>query len=265
MNLIIGDTSQLAKFLPENFLRISSRNIDFSSFKHQNFDTVYITFAEQRTFNQSLIEKDFIDINVDYTSKVITFFSNISRKIIIYGTAELWNNTNGTIDLNTKIDYRYSPYIKSKEILYYKLINNRLNNKWENVIIIHPFNFNSTFRKDGFLFYKVFDSILNNRKITVGYLDIRRDLIHTKYLAQKSLSINQDSIIGSGKITNIREFISEIYLYFNKHIDDFVIENKNVTSNHKNNIFWLNTTEIYNSLFEDTIEDLKNERDKISK
>jgi nucleoside-diphosphate-sugar epimerase len=255
MNLVIGNTSQLANFFPNDYKKISSRNLILND---KNFyDTVYITFAEQRTFNGSLCEKDFVSVNVDYTSKVIDYFSKISKKVVIYGTAELWNDSNGPIDLFSEIKYKYSPYIKSKEILYNLLKNNRLNNKWCNVNIIHPFNFNSLGRKEGFLFYKIFESIINNKIINVGYLDINRDIIHPKYLVLKSIDTKDDLIVGSGKLTNIKTFISDLYLYFNKQINDFLIEDKNAYSKHKNNEFWLNTTEIYSKLLEDTVSEFK--------
>jgi len=262
MNLVIGNTSQLSDFFPDDYKKISSRNLTFND--KNMYDTVYLTFAEQRTFNTSLTENDFIDVNVDYTSKVINYFSTISKKIVIYGTAELWNNSAGAINLSSDINYKYSPYIKSKEILHNVLINNRLNNKWENVIIIHPFNFNSLGRKEGFLFYKIFDSILNNKIINVGCLNINRDIIHPKYLVSKSLIAENDSIVGSGKLTNVRNFIEELYSYFNKQLDYFLIEDKNAYSNHKNNEFWLNTIDIYQNLLQDTVSEFKYERDKIS-
>jgi len=253
MNIVVGDTSQLAYFFPDNFIKISSRNINIGN---QNFDTVYLTFAEQRTFNKNLSESDFIEINVNYTTKVINELLDKSKKIIIYGTAELWNNHDGAIDINSKIDYKYSFYVKSKELLYEKLLENRQKSLWHNVFIIHPFNFNSLKRKEGFLFHKIYDSLINNKINNVGYLDINRDIIHTSFLAKQSLICNEDCLVGSGKLTNIKNFITNLFGKFNKHYEDFLIEDKNAFSFHKGNEFYLKSNIIYNNLLNDTIYEI---------
>jgi nucleoside-diphosphate-sugar epimerase len=255
MNLIIGDTSQLSYFFPNDYIRISARNINFNDFNNKNFNRVYILCAEQRTFNKDLTEKDFFDVNVTLTSKIIDFFSPISKKIIVYGTTELWNMHNGPIDLSTEIMYHYSPYIKSKEILYEKVIENRIN-KWNNVIILHPFNFNSLHRKEGFLFYKIFNSLINNEKIEIGNININRDIIHTNFLVKKSLYLEYDSMIGSGILTNIQKFISDIFNFYNKKYEDYVIYDNSDYSQHKSNEFWLKTDNKYNNLFSDTINEI---------
>lgn len=261
-NLVIGNSSQLGICFPNNFTKISSRDIDFCKLK--GFDTIFITFAEQRTFNKDLTEQDFININVDYTSDVIDKLYNYNGKIIIYGTFELWNGYNGPVNIETPIKYNYSPYIKSKELLYNRLIENRVNGKWENVFIIHPVNFNSTNRKNGFLFSKIFDSIINNIKIDVGDLDINRDVIHTKYLIDESLICDKDMIVGSGIITNIKDFIKNIYELMGLNYNDYVTENISNISPHKNNVVWLDTNKKYYNLLKDTIYDIKKRKNSIS-
>lgn len=255
-NLIIGHTSQLATFFPDSYERVSARDINFDDYLGNFYDRVYILFAEQRTFDKSLLEEDFLKVNVELTSKFIEFFSKISNKVIVYGTAELWNNHDGEIDINTEINYKYSPYIKSKEVLYKTIIDNRNMNKWENVIIIHPFNFNSLNRKEGFLFYKVFNSLMNDVVINVGILDINRDIIHPKYLVNKSLTSDEDCIIGSGKLTNVGNFIKELFSSFDKNSDDYIITDITSTSNHTGNEFWLKSNEKYENLLKDTIGEI---------
>ena len=88
-NLVIGDTSQLSYYFPEDFIRISSRNIDFSNYS--SYDRTYICFAEQRTFLKENINA-FINTNVNYTLKVIEHFCKISNVVIIYASSELWIN-----------------------------------------------------------------------------------------------------------------------------------------------------------------------------
>jgi len=255
MNLVIGNTSQLGTFFPEDFVKISSRNIDVEKIK--GYDVVYITFAEQRTFNKNLTEEDFINVNVKYTSEIIDIICKFNKKIIIYGTFELWNGHNGPVTLKTPIKYNYSPYIKSKELLYYLLLEKRTKGEWSNVFMIHPTNFNSTNRKEGFLFSKIFDSIINKHKITVGDLDINRDLIHTKFLANESLKCDKDMIIASGVLINLKDFIKNLYSLSGLKYEDYVIEDKTNSSPHKNNSFWLDTEIKYNDLIKDTLDDIK--------
>jgi len=88
-SLVIGNTSQLSMYFDDTFEKISSRNIDFDHYKGKFYDRIYITFAEQRTFETSLSLSDFMDINYDYTKKVIRFFSQRCKKIIYFSTAEL--------------------------------------------------------------------------------------------------------------------------------------------------------------------------------
>ena len=71
MNLVIGNTSQLAQYFPEDYIRISSRNINLNEYVDVKYDSVYITFAEQRTYDTNISQDEFININVTYTSYII--------------------------------------------------------------------------------------------------------------------------------------------------------------------------------------------------
>jgi nucleoside-diphosphate-sugar epimerase len=134
-NLVVGNTSQIAKFFSDDYLKISSRNLTLSD--DVKYNNVYITFAEQRTFDTSLSESDFIDVNVNYTLKVAEHYSKLANKVFLYGTAELWNNYNGPISLSDNFDYKYSPYTKSKHILWDELKNLQSKGKLNNVFIIY--------------------------------------------------------------------------------------------------------------------------------
>lgn len=258
MDLIIGKTSQLGILFPDDCVKISSRGVICDTIK--NYDTVYITFAEQRTFNKELSEKDFIDINVKYTSELVDKIYKFNGKVIIYGTFELWNAHNGPVSIETAINYNYSPYIKSKEILYNLLLEKKNREEWLNVFIIHPTNFNTTNRKSGFLFSKIFDSIINKTHINVGDLNINRDLIHAKYLVEKSINCNEDMIVASGILTNLRDFVKTLYSLSGLNYIDYVTEDITAQSPHKTNNFWLDTQIKYNDLIKDTIDDIKAKR-----
>ena len=80
MNLVVGDTSQLSRYFPPEFNRISSRNINTTSIN--GYDNIYICFAEQRTFDKTLTEQDFIDVNVNYTSRIIDSINNFLKIMI---------------------------------------------------------------------------------------------------------------------------------------------------------------------------------------
>jgi hypothetical protein len=67
-NLVIGNTSQLSYYFPDDYIKISSRKINFEYHKKQKYDRIFLCFAEQRTF----IETDsqiFDEINYDYTKR----------------------------------------------------------------------------------------------------------------------------------------------------------------------------------------------------
>ena len=165
MNLIVGNTSQLFPYFKEydpNIIGVSSRDFNVESLGGQTFERAFIAFAEQRTFlNEKL--SFFTDINVDYTLNVIIKLSPYVKTFIVYSTSELWNGYEGGINLHTPYNYNDSPYIKSKEIMEYRV--NLLRNFGVDIKIIYPFNFNSPYRKPGFLFSKFMDVILHNKKI----------------------------------------------------------------------------------------------------
>lgn len=253
-NLIIGNTSQLSFYFPNDFEKVSSRDIDFEKLCSKNYDRVFLLFAEQRTF---LNESDdfFIKTNFYYTVDVINKFKDISNKIIIYSTSELWNKYNRCISISDEYDYNYSPYIKSKEILCNYINNNR--QAFPNVIIIYPFNFNSIHRKKGFLFGKIFDSLLNNKKVSIGDIDFDRDLTHPKNIVDISLKTDKDCIIGSGELINVKKFIEDIFTKLNKTITNYIeYEESNNLKIKRGGYYSCEKTSNYNDLINLTIEDI---------
>ena len=248
-NLVIGNTSQLSYYFPDDYEKISSRNIQFTN---EKYNRVYICFAEQRTYIQN--DKNlFFKTNIDYTLEIIDHFSKTSNEVVIYATTELWNNCDGAIDINIPFKYKPSNYIESKHMMI-KLIKNR----YENVIILYPFNFNSIYRKDGFLFSKIFDSIINEKKITIGNTYFYRELLHPKFIVEQSIKATTDDIIGSGRLIFVNDFIRSLYSHFNMNYEDYVTEdfNENITTDER--IFYLKSKQtLYNNLYEDTISELE--------
>lgn len=253
-NLVIGDTSQLSYYFPNSYLRISSRNIDFDFIKKSNIDSVYILFAEQRTFlNES--ENFFNEVNVDYTLKVVDKIKDYVKNIVIYSTSELWNNYEGKVFVKDRFDYNYSPYIKSKEILCNKINENKSN--YTNVNIIYPFNFNSPYRKSGFLFSKIFDSLINKNINQIGDVNFTRDLIHPSIIVKESINTNEDKLIGLGKLINVETYISDLFNLHKLNYKDYLFFEKNYNLNNvRKNYFSGQSYSNYNELLTLTNKDV---------
>ena len=254
-NLIVGNTAQLSHYFPkENNDFISSRNIDFDDINKRKYKKIFLLFAEQRTFlNEG--NDFFIDVNVNYTLAVIDKLKDSCDNIIVYSTSELWNKYDGCVSIDTPYDYFETPYIKSKEILCNTINQNR--DKYNNVIIVYPFNFNSPYRKDGFLFKKIFNSLILGEKITVGNIDFKRDLIHPKIIVNQSFNTDKDIIVGSGELYNVKDFISNLFVKLDKKMDDYVTYDiSNSLLNKRNHYYSCNKTSNYEELINLTIEDI---------
>lgn len=259
MNLVIGNTSQLSYYFPEDYIKISSRNIDFEYHKKQKYDRIFLCFAEQRTFIEGKENEDmFLDINYHYTRKVIEELKDYCNKIIWYSTCELWNSYDGSITLNTRKKYNYSPYIKSKDIASRSL-------KYDNVIVLYPFNFNSPHRKPGFLFSKIFDSLINNKKIEIGDTYFYRDLVHPSYVVERSILCENDELVGSGRLTHVNDFIRSLYSGMDMNYDEYVTENLDCNLKVKRKTFWEESNICkYEKIIGDTIDEIKKIKNLIS-
>lgn len=252
MNLIIGSTSQVSQFLPDQMVRVSSRNFSEEIFDVQ-WENVYLAFAEQRTRHSADVNfrDDFYRVNVDMTLKFAKKLR--SKSIVYYSTVELWNNINGPVSIETPFNFTQNYYTDSKYIATEML------RKMENVKILFPFNFNSTYRSEDYLFGKVVSSILNRKKIEVGNLDMKRDLLHAKWVASQTLKLEGNSIIGSGTFRDVRKFIRDVYEGCDLNPDEFLVENGE-PSRH-GNILYMKSEEVlysYENLLKDTIDDIKN-------
>ena len=264
MDLVIGNTSQLFRYFKEynkDISGISSRNIDFDKIRNHSYENVFLAFAEQRTFLNEGV--DFFNlINVEYTLDIINNIKKNSKKIVVYLTSELWNQYEGEIDINMAFSHSNTPYIRSKEILK-KEVDLLREREGLNIQIIYPFNFNSPYRKEGFLFSKMLDVIVNKNKISVGDLDFYRDIITPRLVVESSYNTNTDTIIGSGVLINIREFYTDLLNHFDIDYNEYVKENKNTHINDRNP-YYLKTQNKYRYLLTDTIYDIKKYIDTIS-
>ena len=261
-NLVIGNTSQLSHFFPNEYIKISSRDINFKSLLEINWDRVFICIGESRKFIDEI--EMYEKVNFDLTLEIINKLKFISNKIIIYSTCELWNKYDGRIDISLPINFYETPYLNSK----YKICNYILNNQKEfkNVIILFPFNFNSIYRDNNFLFGKIFNSIINKTKIEIGDTYFYRDLIHPKYVVKKSIELNLHSIIGSARLTFVNDFIRDLYKKNELNYEDFVIENKNKFNEYerKKEYYLKNDYCLYSytELLNDTLYDINLKKNK---
>jgi len=261
-SLVIGNTSQLSYYFPEEYEKISSRINLPLSIKSDFYERVFLCFAEQRTFLKDSSEL-FFNTNVQSTIELIKFFSPKCKKLIVYGTAELWNNCEGPIDINMPFKYNSTDYILSKERMTISLNTARFYDTFKNVIILHPVNFNSTYRKEGFLFSKIFDSIINKKPIAIGDTYFYRDLVHPKYVVERSLLAEKDEIVGSARLIFVNDFIRDLYKGMDLDYDDYVTENFDYNLSNVRKIYYLKNKHClysYKNLLNDTLIDIKNAR-----
>jgi nucleoside-diphosphate-sugar epimerase len=253
-SLIIGSTSQLSNYFPSQYEKISSRNIDIGKIKNGKYRKVYILFAEQRTYlNEN--EKFFVDVNVNYTINLINQIKDYVGDVIVYSTSELWNDYDGEVFVDNPYKYNYSPYIKSKEILCNEI--NGRKDLYKNVHIIYPFNFNSPYRKSGFLFSKIFNSLINKTTNHIGNINFERDVIHPSIVVNESISAKSDKLVGCGELINIENFVYDLFNIHNMDVKNYLINNdnnnlKNVRKNYYSGISYSN----YNDLLNLTIKDI---------
>ena len=266
-NLVIGNTSQLSKYFPEDYKKISSRNISDDDLLGK-WESVYITFAKQNVFDET--DSNFTKVNTFYTLEIIDKLVDISDKIVIYTTCEIFNNIYGPVTVDTipsfvpKNNVNYTNYILSKMLLTQHIKQNRLKDKrWNKVVIIHPFNFESVHKNKYFIFGKITNSILNKEIIEINDINFYRDILHTSRMVQESIKCQSDSVVGSGKLLNLRSVIKEIYSHFDMDYEYYVREKFPNFS--KRNLYY-SSKELEYNFVQDMIldlEKLKNTNKKI--
>ena len=239
-NLIIGSSSQLSHYFPKEYTRISSYD-SFEEVSKKNWNSVYICFGENRTYNSysqdTNIVKLFYDINYKKTIETVKLFLNKSKKIVVFSTSELWNQCIGPVSLNIPFNFKVNHYTASKYNMT-TVLNDK--NNYPNVSIVYPFNFNGIHRNGNFLFGKVFNSILLNKKIKLNDTYYYRDILHPSIIADECINrdIGEDYIIGSGRLTYINDLIRELYEAFNMNYSEMVQEKITEPGFYKNKIFY---------------------------
>ena len=68
-NLVIGNTSQLSYYFPDDFIKVSSRDLDIDNLKNKNWNRIFICVGESRKFIDNI--KIYDDINFYLTLDII--------------------------------------------------------------------------------------------------------------------------------------------------------------------------------------------------
>ena len=111
-SLVIGNTSQLSYFFPNDYVKVSSRDLDYDFICSENWNKVFICFGESRKYINNIQLHD--DINFYLTMSIINKIKDISNKVIVYSTCELWNQYDGQIDTKLTFNFYSTPYLQSK-------------------------------------------------------------------------------------------------------------------------------------------------------
>jgi len=242
-NLVIGSTSQISNYFPKDFVRVSSRS-ELKQYISELWDTVYVCFGENRTYladsSDCSITDQFYFINHNLTVSVVNLFKNICRRVVVYSTAELWNDCNGPVGIDTPFRYNPNHYIQSKYNMTAEL---KDKSRYPNVSIAYPFNFNGVYRRGDFLFGKVFRSIMSKKKIELGDTYYYRDIVHPRWAADESMvdRVGIDFIIGSGRLIYVNDLIRSLYSSFDLCYDDMVTERIVSPSIYRNRLFYAET------------------------
>ena len=87
--------------------------------------------------------------------------------------------------------------------------------------------------------------------------NFERDLIHPSIIAKHSIITEQDLLIGSGFLFNIKDFISDLYTLTNLPIDDLVnFDESNNLLNIRKTYYSNNKFSTYNELLTLTIKEI---------
>lgn len=242
-SLVVGKTSQLSNYFPEDYIRVSSRH-DLMAYTTTTWDTVYLCFGENRTYmahsESKEIQDVFYSVNHRNTVDIVQMFVPCCKRVVVYSTAELWNDCIGPVGTNTPYQYRTNHYIQSKYNMTLELKNK---DKYPTVSIAYPFNFNGIYRQGNFLFGKVFSSILKKKPIQLGDTYYYRDIIHPKCVAIESMVDRGgvDFMIGSGRLVHVNDLIRSLYDSFSMSYNEMVSEEILEPAIYRNRLFYSDT------------------------
>jgi len=263
-NLIIGLNSQLGIYFRDYFnvkgmpyVSVSAHDYEQNErFSKLKWNEVYLCFGESRKYIDDTVQYD--HVNYELTKWYIDSYKKLSNDVYVYSTCELWNEYSGPISVSDSWNHCKTEYLNSKRKLAQHIIDQKKD--YSNVHIQYPFNFNSPYRSNEFLFGKIFDSILNKKIVEVGNINFYRDIIHPRFVVEKTINSKKDQLIGSGRLTYVADFINDIYQSFDITANDYIKCNKNFYKEYqviKEYYLKSDTCQYsYDALVKDTISDL---------
>lgn len=256
-NLIIGSTSQIAQYLSDHdFVKVNSRGFTWEEIDRK-WDTAILAFGENRKFLDTY--DPYEEINVRLTLETINFLKTKADRVIVFSTCELWNKCSGPVDINTPFNFYETFYTRSKYSLTQEILAN--SGEYPNVFIVYPFNFNSVYRTEDFLFGKIFNSIITGKKIVIGDTYYYRDIFHPSFMVKELMTVQSHKLVGSGRLTFVNDFIRDLYQKFSLDYEDLVTENLNSFKEYdlKYEYYLRSKRPLYEykTLVDDTIMDLK--------
>ncbi len=272
----------------KNKLIYLNKDIDFSrlevfSLDYQNKNEVFKFFGDVKpdyVFNlmgPSSVSK-FIDEPEKMKNITIKAFNNITNTLIetnnfcnFYqaSSSEMFGYESDNPFNELSIFKPNTTYAKTKYILHKKSIEFQRTYNWK-IISGIMFNHESEFRTTNFLIMKLIDNAIENqlgknKKIEIPSLDISRDWSYAKDICDGIFNLTFNNffgsyVLGSGKITSLKDISKYIYEKLNLNYLDFITINKNklrsgeplkVMSNPekiKNDIGWKTKLNIYETI-----------------
>jgi len=251
MKLIVGDSAQVARYFPADFAKVSSRDIPGHLYDG-SYEEVHLVFGLNV---KGLSPSVYDEVNHLYTLEVLKGFLRRSQRVVLYSTCELWSDCWGPIDLGTPFKFHSEPYILSK----WRIVDSIRSMGLRKVTVVYPFNHNSVHRKPDFLFGKIFHSILSGSPIEIGDTHYYRDLLHSAHVAAVCRQLSGDTVIGSGRLVFVNDFIRDLYRRFDLSYDELVTEHAGKWSYIPKNEYYLRgpVRYPYERLLDDTVAELK--------
>jgi hypothetical protein len=103
--------------------------------------------------------------------------------------------------------------------------------------------------------------LIYNKKIEIGDTYFYRDIIHPKYIVERSILCDNDELVGSGILTHINDFIRILYDKMSMNYNDYVTENFDINLKVKRKTFWkecdINDIYNYEKIIEETINEIR--------
>jgi nucleoside-diphosphate-sugar epimerase len=251
MKLIVGDSAQVARYFPADYTKVSSRDIPGHLYDG-SYEEVHLVFGLNV---KGLSPSAYDEVNHLYTLEVLKGFLRRSRRVVLYSTCELWSDCWGPIDLGTPFKFHSEPYILSK----WRIVDSIRRMGLRQVTVVYPFNHNSVHRKPDFLFGKVFHSILSASPIEIGDTHYYRDLLHSSHVTSVCRQLSGDTVIGSGRLVFVNDFIRDLYRRFDLSYEELVTEHAGKWSYIPKNEYYLRgpVRYPYERLLDDTVAELK--------